>query len=194
MKTALLISPDSESRNSLGAILQSKFAVVEFDNYDMDFSFLTHSTVDLIIIEDSIQWKQLRSLFYILKNLNLDIPVIVSTSQRSVQTVVKYMKLGVSEVIFKPYDAVLLLKIVESLLNQYSLPEKSTSRKNNTLMPVHSYGDSQNLNPNYIYKMNVKKYLQSVTAELKGRVLNSEITFDEALILYEDKLKQAYAV
>ena len=185
MKTALIISSDARSRKELKVILESHYQVIEFEIPQIALVFITHSPVDLVIVEDSISVVQFRTLFHATNRMSPGIPVIVSTSRQSVETVVKYMKMGVREVIFQPYHANLVLKTLRGVLcAQADKEKKHAARKH-----LAGWGN-QNLNPHYIYKMNLKKYMQSVVTELKGRVLNAEITYDEALVIYEDKIRR----
>lgn len=189
MKTALIISSDARSRKELKAILESHYLVLDFENPQIALVFITHYLVDVVIVEDSISLVQFRTLFNVTTQAQTRIPVIVSTSGKFVETVVKYMKMGVQEVIFQPYQAGEVLKTLRVVASQKGEPEKKAGRRKHL-----DYGRIQNLNPTYIYKMNMKKYMQSIATELKGRVLNAEITYDEALGIYEDKIRRIQAL
>jgi DNA-binding NtrC family response regulator len=191
MKTALIFSINPKEWKPVEDLLKEKFLMMTFDNIEKGLFYMARSCVDLIFIEDAIDGEHLQRLFGIINNSPQKIPVIISTSEKSIQTVVKYMKLGASEIIFQPYEASTVLKLVETLV---APSEKISGRKIQTYPPIYYHEHRQNLNPNYINKMSKKKYIQSVTAELKGRVLNSEITFDEALGIYEDRIKHIYAI
>jgi DNA-binding NtrC family response regulator len=185
MKTIAIINPAEEAENSFRPDLQADFNLLELNNVESLFSFLAHSRVDAVIIDDSIKWIKIFNLMHYIKIIEHSIPVIISTKSRTVQSVVKYMKCGASEVIFKPYDPALLLKILDALVSRGDLPE----HRRECHSPVYSVAIRSTPVSGKVCKMNAKNVLHSIRVDLKGRVLNSDMSFDEAMKIFEDKAK-----
>ena len=187
MKNILIFTEEREIDDPIIALLESRYHVIECNNIENAVSCLAWTSVHLAVVEDNVSWSSARKLFNSMQNLELKIPVIVSVSNRTVDNVIKYLKYGATELIFKPYDANYFLEITENLLlkSPSSEPTEQISR-----IPLHFRMNIMNMSPEYIRRMNAKKFLQIVSSELKDKVMNSEISFDEAMRIYENKVRQ----
>jgi len=147
-------------------------------------SYLAHSHVDAVLVDEVVTWKQFHRLTHFLDCLRVHIPLVIVATNPPVETVVRYMKMGAGDVLFHPLSPDLLTRSVRSLHKRKSLREQTRIG-----VPFCYFENSRNLNPWYVSRMNRNRRLQSLKTELKGKVLNREMTYEEAMGIYENRLR-----
>ncbi|GGP71231.1 sigma-54-dependent Fis family transcriptional regulator [Shewanella algicola] len=128
------------------AICQALALMIELHGYDAIYCHSPDDAIDIVgnkeiclVIQDmnfsrdTTSGEEGKQLFYALRQLQPNLPIILMTAWTQLETAVELVKAGAADYMGKPWDDAKLLTSVANLLSIYRL-----SQQNNQLSRVHS--------------------------------------------------------
>jgi two-component system, LuxR family, response regulator FixJ len=128
--TVHVIEDDEAARHSLAFLLGT--AKIDVKTYDSATAFLTvASNVKSGCIITDVRMPEISGIDLLrrLKELKIDVPVIVVTGHGDVPLAVEAMKIGAAEFLEKPFDDEVLLNAVRSALNKQNTDSKRQAER-----------------------------------------------------------------
>ncbi len=116
MPTVLVVDDEPAVRESLRMLLKREYAVDTAESVDTALQAVTESVPDLILLDVVMPGRSGLDLLPELRELALEIPVIVLTATNTVAVAVEAMKLGAADFVTKPFELeALRLKVAQIL-------------------------------------------------------------------------------
>ncbi len=110
----LLVDDEDSQRLPIKGFLEKKgYIVYDVSSVDAAINFYKKNHLDLIITDFKMPHKTGKDLLTEIKQINPELPVIISTAYGDVDNAVDMMKLGAADFIRKPIDLMELLKLIE---------------------------------------------------------------------------------
>jgi two-component system, LuxR family, response regulator FixJ len=125
-----VIDDDEASRQSLAFLLES--AHIEVRTYASATTFLDHISdmrVSCVVTDVRMPGMSGIDLLRRLKELKIEVPIIVITGHGDVPLAVEAMRLGAADFLEKPFDDAVLLRSVRSALRQRESEQKRHSER-----------------------------------------------------------------
>ncbi|NMB65526.1 MAG: sigma-54-dependent Fis family transcriptional regulator, partial [Spirochaetes bacterium] len=124
----VLIADDEKGiRDLLKDLLEGSFYVSTIDRGDTIIEEITKNKYDILILDLQMPGKNGIEVLQTIRDLKLDIVVVVITASNDVQLAITSMKLGAYDYLVKPFDTdkllVILKNIVEKLDLEYEVNE-----------------------------------------------------------------------
>ncbi len=188
----LVINNDRREKANLCSLLESyNCGAVGVNTTEELILSLFNYDFDIVIGDDSLRADRIPAILQLIKNITPETHIMFLVDEHSLRTIIQCMKSGVKDVVIKPLNPAVLINRIKKVLHQ-RVPETTSASSTTT---THNYELSYkkkmaNINPLYAHKMNVMKDIQKITTDLKMQVLNAELTFDEAVEMFEKKMKQ----
>ena len=116
MPTVLVVDDEPAVRESLRMLLKREYAVDTAESVDTALQAVTESVPDLILLDVVMPGRSGLDLLPELRELALEIPVVVLTATNTVAVAVEAMKLGAADFVTKPFELeALRLKVAQIL-------------------------------------------------------------------------------
>jgi two-component system NtrC family response regulator len=115
----LLVDDEDSQRLPIKGFLEKKgYIVFDFPNVDKAIEYFKNNIIDLIITDLKMPGKTGKDLLKEVKQINPEIPVIISTAYGEVEDAVELMKYGATDFIQKPIELSDLLKMISNAEHQ----------------------------------------------------------------------------
>ena len=116
MPTVLVVDDEPAVRESLRMLLKREYTVDTAESVDTALQAVTESVPDLILLDVVMPGRSGLDLLPELRELALEIPVVVLTATNTVAVAVEAMKLGAADFVTKPFELeALRLKVAQIL-------------------------------------------------------------------------------
>lgn len=125
MTKILIVDDDPRMRKSLANLLQREgYAIVEAPGGEEAADYLGRDVFDLVIADLKMEPVSGLDLLRLVKEMSLDVEVIVITAFGTIETAVEAMRLGAFDFITKPFQVQEILLRVRNALEKHQLKEE----------------------------------------------------------------------
>jgi len=139
MPTVLVVDDEPAVRESLRMLLKREYTVDTAESVDTALQAVTESVPDLILLDVVMPGRSGLDLLPELRELALEIPVVVLTATNTVAVAVEAMKLGAADFVTKPFELEALRLKVSQILERRVL-EREVVRLRDEVRQRHRLG------------------------------------------------------